>query len=224
MAQRSHQGPRLLDQMRDALRVRHYSPRTEEAYTAWVRRFVRFCGLRHPAELGPEAVSKFLTYLATARGVFASTQNQALAALLFLYGKVLGQPLENAISLVRAKSSRHLPVALSPADIDRVFAQLDGDKRLMAELLYGSGLRVLECVSLRVKDLEFDRGEIVVRDAKGRKDRVTMLPRTVESRLREHLGSVRLLHQRDRARGAGWVQLPMALGRKYPNAGQQWPW
>jgi integron integrase len=214
----------LLEQLRQQLRVRHYSPRTEEAYEAWVRRFIQFHGMRHPSGLGPEAVSSFLTHLATAARVAASTQNQALAALLFLYAHVLGQPLEQRATFVRAKRPQRLPVVLSPAEVDRVFAQLQGMKRLMAELLYGSGLRLSECVSLRIKDLSFERGELVVRDGKGNKDRITVLPRVIDPRLREHLGKVKLVHETDVATGAGWVELPTALQQKYPNAGHEWPW
>lgn len=224
MAHRLDHQPRLLDELRQRLRVRHYSPRTEEAYASWVRRFVRFHGLRHPSELGGDAVSAFLTHLASEGRVAASTQNQALAALLFLYAHVIGRPLEERATFVRAKRPQRLPVVLSPSEVDRVFAQLHGMKRLMAELLYGSGLRLSECVALRVKDLSFERGEIVVRDGKGAKDRVTMLPRTVEQRLREHLGRVKLVHEGDLGAGAGWVSLPTALERKYPNAGREWPW
>lgn len=217
-------GPRLLDRVREELRVRHYSPRTEEAYVFWVRRFVRYHGLRHPSELGVDAVSGFLTHLANDAHVAASTQNQALAALLFLYSRVLGRPIEQDADFVRAKRPRRLPVVLCPSEVERVLAQLDGMKRLMAELLYGSGLRLSECVALRVKDVCFERWEVVVREGKGDKDRVTMLPHVVEPRLREHLNAVKLLHERDLAAGAGWVALPSALGGKYPNAGREWPW
>jgi integron integrase len=180
--------------------------------------------MRHPSELGAEAVSGFLTHLANEAHVAASTQNQALAALLFLYAHVLGRPIEREADFVRAKRSARLPVVLTPSEVQRVLGQLDGMKRLMAELLYGSGLRLSECVALRVKDVCFARWEVVVRGGKGDKDRVTMLPRAVEPRFREHLRRVRLLHERDLAAGAGWVELPRALGGKYPNAGREWPW
>jgi integron integrase len=216
--------PRLLDRLREELRVRHYSPRTEEAYVFWVRRFVQYHGMRHPSELGEEAVSRFLTHLANEAHVAASTQNQALAALLFLYARVLRRPLEQEADFVRARRPERLPVVLTRSEVERVLAQLDGMKRLMAELLYGSGLRLSECVALRVKDVCFERCELVVRGGKRDKDRVTMLPHVVESRLREHLRRVRLLHERDVAAGAGWVELPRALGGKYPNAGREWPW
>jgi site-specific recombinase XerD len=215
--------PRLLDRLRDELRVRHYSARTEEAYVGWVRRFVRFHGMHHPSELGQSDVSAFLTHLAMVRGVSASTQNQALGAILFLYGKVLGRPLEERASFARAKRPERLAVVLSVEEVERVLAQLRGVPLLMAELLYGSGLRLLECARLRVKDVSFERGELVVRGGKGDKDRVTLLPRRVESRLREHLGEVRRQHEADLVEGAGWVELPEALGTKFPNPGRQWP-
>lgn len=207
--------------MRDELRVRHYSPRTEEAYVSWVRRFVRFHGLRHPSELGADAVSTFLTHLATVDRVSASTQNQALAALLFLYSDVLGRPLEAAAEFVRAKRPARLPVVLSTAEVARVLERLDGPQRLMAELLYGSGLRLLECMRLRIKDVSFERKELVVRAGKGTKDRVTPLPARLAPRLGEHLVTVKELHERDLEQGAGWVELPNALCRKYPKAGKE---
>jgi integron integrase len=215
--------PRLV-RLREELRVRHYSPRTAEAYEFWVLRFIRYHGMRHPSELGAEAVSRFLTHLANEAHVAASTQNQALAALLFLYAHVLGRPIEQEAKFVRAKRPGRLPVVLTPSEVERVLGRLDGMKRLMAELLYGSGLRLSECVALRVKDVCFERWELVVRGGKGDKDRVTMLARAVGPRLVEHLGKVRLLHERDLAAGAGWVELPSALGGKYPNAGREWAW
>jgi integron integrase len=216
--------PRLLDQVRAELRVRHYSPRTEEAYVAWVRRFVRFHGLQHPATLGPEAVSAFLTHLASDEGVASSTQNQALAALIFLYTHVLGRPGKTFEAFVRAKRPQRVPVVLSVAEVVRVLDELEGVPRLMSSVLYGSGLRLMECARLRVKDVDLDRYEIVVRDGKGAKDRVTPVPRRLEGPLREHLDKVTQQHSDDRAAGGGWVELPPTVGRKFSASGRDWAW
>jgi integron integrase len=216
--------PRLLDQLRHALRLRHYSRRTEEAYVLWVRRFIVFHGKRHPRELGAAEVERFLTHLATRDNVAASTQNQALSALLFLYKEVLGTELPWMDSIVRAKRPARLPVVLTRSEVRAVLERVDGTSRLAAALLYGSGLRLLECCRLRVKDVDFGRNEIVVRAGKGDRDRRTMLPGAIREDLRLHLESVRRTWQRDLEDGAGWVELPHALGRKYPNAGSEWPW
>lgn len=218
------QPPRLLDQVRRAIRTRHYSRRTEKAYAGWVRRYVLFHGKRHPADMGAEEVTRFLTWLATDANVTASTQNQALAALLFLYREVLGVELPWLDDLVRANRPAHLPVVLARTEVRAVLDDLRGTPRLMAYLLYGAGLRLLECANLRVKDLDFEAHRIVVRDGKGGRDRVTILPALIESELRRQLERVRRLHDDDLSRGAGWVELPGALGRKYPNAGREWPW
>lgn len=220
----SGQSPRLLDLVRQALRARHDSPRTEEAYVAWIRQDVLFHGKRHPAELGPTHVEAFLTHLATGRHPAASTQNQALAALVFLYAHVLRQPLGNCINAVRAKKSRHLPTVLTAEEALAVIGRLDGVYRLMALLLYGSGLRVRECVTLRVQDIDIQRQEILVRRGKGRKDRVTVLAAASVPPLREHLDRRRRQHERDLATGAGYVALPDALHRKLPRASREWPW
>jgi integron integrase len=186
---------------------------------------VRFSGLRHPADLGPEEVTAFLTHLAKARGVSSSTQNQALAALLFLYESVLGKPLERGQqSFVRAKRPERQPVVLSAPEVARVLEGLEGVARLMAELLYGCGLRLLECARLRIKDVSFDRAELTVREGKGSKDRVTPLPRRVEPRLREHIARVEQQHARDLMQGGGWVEVPRSIALKAPNAGREWPW
>jgi integron integrase len=216
--------PRLLDQVREALRLRHYSRRTERAYVGWIRRYILFHGKRHPRDMGSTEVTRFLSALAVDRQVSASTQNQALAALLFLYGEVLESRLPWLDDVVRASRPRRLPVVLSRAEVRAVLEQLSGTPQLMVFLLYGAGLRLLECARLRVKDVEFAAHQIVVRSGKGNKDRVTLLPVAVESALQRHVDRVRRLHARDLAAGAGWVELPDALGRKYPNAGREWPW
>ena len=218
------QPPRLLDQVRAAVRVRGYSRRTEKAYIAWVRRFVRFHGTRHPRELGEAEVTRFLTYLAVDRKVAASTQNQALSALLFLYRNVLGQELSWLDELVRARRPARLPVVLTRAEVAAVLGHLEGVPRLMASLLYGAGLRLLECARLRVKDVDLERREIIVRDGKRGKDRVTLLPEALQDPLRNHLERVQRQHQGDLGRGMGSVELPTAIERKYPRAPWEWGW
>jgi len=210
--------------VRDALRARHYSRRTEEAYIAWIRRYILFHGKRHPAEMGAAELTQFLTALAVQGKVAASTQNQALSALLFLYREVLGQEVPWLDGLVQAKRSRRLPVVLARDEVRALLGHLHGVPRLMALLLYGAGLRVLECARLRVKDIDFASNQIVVRAGKGDRDRVTMLPASVKAELARHLESVRRLHERELTRCAGWVELPGALMRKYANAGQEWGW
>ena len=217
-------GPRLLDRMRAELRLRHYSPRTEEAYIAWVRRFIRHFEFEHPLDLGPEAISSFLSYLASKERLAASTQNQALAALLFMYTHVLGRAPEKMGQFVRARRSQQLPVVLSVLEVATVLEHLSGMPLLMGSLLYGSGLRLLECARLRIKDLDFERGELVVREGKGGKDRVTMLPRRLNGLPRAHLARVEHQHREDLRSGAGWVEVPFALARKNPNVGRTWPW
>jgi integron integrase len=216
--------PRLLDQVRAALRQRHYSPRTEEAYVGWIRRFILFHRKRHPAEMGAAEVECFLSSLATDRRVAASTQNQALAALLFLYGQVLGVDLPWLEGLVRARRPARLPVVLSRVEVQAVLQQRQGTPRLMTLLLYGAGLRLLECCSLRVKDVDFGANQIVVRSGKGDRDRAALLPAGVRDELTLHLRRVRSQHDADLRLGAGSVALPHALARKYPNAGREWAW
>jgi integron integrase len=216
--------PRLLDVVGDALRLRHYSPRTVRSYCDWVRRFILFNGKRHPADLDRAAVQRFLTHLAVQKAVSASTQNQALGALLFLYHDVLAISLEREMRFVRAKRPERLPVVLTPVEVRAVLDRMQGTPKLMAGLLYGSGLRLLECAQLRVKDLDFERAEIRVRDGKGRKDRVVPLPALLVRALREQLEYVRTQHRTDVSAGAGYVALPDALARKYPNAPREWPW
>jgi len=215
---------RLLDVVREALRARHYSRRTEKAYVGWIRRYILFHGKRHPREMGPAEVTRFLTALAVDAKVSASTQNQALAALLFLYREIVGIELPWLDELVRARRPRRLPVVLSRDEVGAVIAELPGTPKLMACLLYGAGLRLLECAGLRVKDIDPQASSIVVRAGKGAKDRITVLPRIVQEPLRRHLERVRRLHEHDLATGAGWVELPGSLGRKYPNAGREWAW
>ena len=216
--------PKLLDQVRDRLRTRHYSIRTERAYVDWIKRFIWFHGRRHPRELGASEVEAFLSHLAVAREVSASTQNQAKSALLFLYREVLEIELPWLDNVTQAKTPQRMPVVLTVAEVQRVLARLEGTVWLMASLLYGTGLRLMECVRLRVKDMDFERLEIVVRDGKGGKDRVTMLPGRLVAPLQAHLERVRRLHEEDLAAGYGEVYLPHALARKYPNAAREWGW
>ena len=213
------QKPKLLDQVRDATRMRHMSPRTEEAYVHWISGYVFFHHKRHPAE-----ITQFLTALAVERRVSASTQNQALAALLFLYREVFGRDPGWLEGLVRAKRPRRLPTVLARPEVGALLAAVNGVNWIMAMLLYGAGLRLRECLRLRVKDIDFVRNEVVVREGKGNKDRVTMLPASVKQPLVEHLECVRHLHERDLAAGFGRVMLPDALARKYPNASREWGW
>ena len=215
--------PKLLDRVRDAIRLRHYSPRTEQAYVGWIRRFIVFNGKRHPRELGEREVSAFLSGLA-GRGVSASTQNQALSAMLFLYDVVIGERLAWTNGLVRAQRPVRLPVVLSREEVSSLLSRLRGPVWLMASLMYGAGLRLLECAELRVKDLNFDRGELTIRDGKGGKDRVTMLPAALRQPLVDHLARVKAQHDADLAAGRGRVALPGALRVKYPGAAREWAW
>jgi integron integrase len=216
--------PKLLEQVRLTLRTRHYSLSTERAYLGWIKRFIRFHDLRHPAEMDEEEIGQFLSHLAVKARVTASSQNQALNALLFLYRRILGRKIELDGSVVRAKVPRRLPVVLTREEVAAVLGHLKGIPRLMATLLYGTGIRLLECHRLRVKDLDFGALQITVRSGKGGKDRVTLLPEAVREPLERHLEKVRAVHEKDLARGAGWTILPHALALKYPNAGREWPW
>jgi len=215
---------RLLDQVREVLRLKHYSLRTEETYVGWIKRFIFFHQKRHPREMREPEIVAFLTDLAVRQHVSASTQNQAFNALLFLYGAVLHLELGDLSGTVRAKPSRKLPVVLSGEEVSRVLAHLEGTHGLMARLLYGTGMRLMECVRLRVKDVDFELNHIVVRDGKGFKDRVTVLPEQVKPLLLEHLKRVRALHEQDVAEGYGRVWLPFALERKYPHAAMESGW
>jgi integron integrase len=222
--------PKLLDQVRAITRMKHYSLRTEQAYTDWIRRFIVFhstpnAGVwRHPREMAEAEVSEFLAHLARNENVAASTQNQALSALLFLYKEVLKQEIGWIDQVQRAKKPARLPVVLSRQEVNAIFAHLHGMPKLMAALLYGSGLRLMECVRLRVKDIDFAYAQITVRDAKGGRDRVTMLPANLSESLQRHLVKIKTQHQQDLADGFGSVYLPFALERKYPNANREWPW
>ena len=216
--------PTLLSVVRERLRVKHYSLRTGQSYVGWVRRYIRFHGRRHPREMGAAEVEAFLSSLAVDRKVSAATQNQALAALLFLYRDVLGIDLPWLDGITRAKAPEHVPVVLSRSEIDRLFGHLDGTHALMARLLYGTGMRLMDGVRLRVKDVDFARGEITVRGGKGAKDRVTVLPASLIAQLQDHLARVRALWEDDRRTGQPGVEMPAALGRKYPNASRESGW
>lgn len=218
--------PRLLDRLRSQLRTRHYSLRTEQAYVGWVKRFIFFHDVRHPGEKGREEIEAFLNHLASERGVAASTQNQALNALVFLYRHVLGREVGDLAGLVRAKRPKRLPVVLTVGEAERVLAQLSGDPLVVSLLLWGAGLRLLEALRLRIHDVDFERRELRVLDGKGRRDRRTVLPERAAGALRERIRRSLALHQRDLAAGHGEVELPDALARKYPRAGWEpgWQW
>jgi integron integrase len=215
---------KLLDQLRERVRYLHYSIRTEQVYVHWVRAFVRFHGLRHPAEMGGPEVEAFLSWLAGERRVAVATHKQALSALLFLYQKVLGIDLPWMTQLGRPRSRARLPVVLSHAEVARLLSTIDPPHRLVAQLLYGTGMRITEAPGLRVKDVDFEHRALVVREAKGGKDRVVMLPEVLVAALREQIARARLLWGADREHGRGGVYLPDALDRKYPRAGESWPW
>jgi integron integrase len=223
-AYQGSQKPKLLDQVRYAIRTKHYSLRTEESYIQWIRRFILFHNKRHPKDMGAEEVGQFLSDLAVTHHVAASTQNQALSAILFLYQEVLRQEIGWLDEVVRAKKPRKLPVVLTQQEVKAVLKGLSGTVWLMASLLYGSGLRLMECIRLRVKDVDFAYNHLVIRDGKGDKDRVTVLPLNVKAPLQRHLQSVKELHDQDLEEGFGRVYLPYALERKYPNASREWPW
>jgi integron integrase len=216
--------PKLLDQVRNLIRTKHYSLRTERAYVFWIKRYIYFHHKRHPAEMGKDEVERFLSCLASTEKVAASTQNQALAALLFLYKQVLNVDLPWMEGIVRAKRPKRLPVVLTRDEVNRIFGQLDGTVGLFLRLLYGTGMRIHECVALRVTDVDFARREIVVRQGKGGKDRVTVLPEGLIEPLKSHLVRVKALHDTELAAGRGDVELPFALARKYPQAPYQWRW
>jgi integron integrase len=214
----------LLDQVRGKIRLKHYSIRTEQAYVDWIKRFILYFDKRHPKDLGAPEVEQFLTHLAVNGNVSSSTQNQAKSALLFLYKQVLGVELPWLDNVERAKVPKRLPVVLTRDEVQKMLGQLQGTHWLVASLLYGSGMRILEALRLRVKDLDLSRKEILIRDGKGFKDRVTMLPMALVNPLREHLERVKHLHDQDLKEGFGAVYLPYALERKYPSAAQDWAW
>jgi integron integrase len=215
---------RLLDQVRDRIQVLHYSIRTEQSYISWIKRFILFNNKKHPADMGRLEIEAFLTYLAVKRNVAAGTQNQALNAILFLYRQVLNIDLPWLEDVTRAKKPKRLPVVLTVNEINAIFSYLDGVKGLVAQLLYGTGMRLMECLRLRIKDIDFERKEILVRQGKGGKDRVTVLPEKVIDALHLHLERVKTLHTKDIIDGYGCVYMPFALGRKYPNACREWGW
>jgi len=217
-------GPRLLDRFRDAARVRHLARSTERVYSHWVRRYILYHGKRHPLEMREPEVNAFLTDLAVRGHVSASTQNQALAAILFLYDAVLERPLGRIDDVIRARRPRRLPVVLTPAEVERVISQLSGEPWMVAMLLYGAGLRLMEALRLRVKDVDFERRELTIREAKGNKDRVTVLPAGLAEPLSRQLNGWRRQHAEADAQGKGRVRLPGALDRKYPEAGRTWAW
>ena len=215
---------RLLDQVRDRIQTLHYSIRTEQAYISWIKRFILYNNKKHPKDMGRLEVEAFLTYLAVKRKVSAGTQNQALNAILFLYRQVLIIELPWLEDVTRAKKPTRLPVVLTTTEVNAVLSSMDGVRGLVAQLLYGSGMRLMECIRLRIKDIDFERREIMVRNGKGGKDRVTILPDKLISGLQHHLERVSALHQQDLNNGSGCVYMPFALERKYPAACREWAW
>jgi integron integrase len=216
---------KLLDQVRDAIRLRHYSYRTEETYVQWIRRYILFHNKRHPKDMGNPEIEAFLTHLAVTENVAASTQNQAFSAILFLYRFVLNiNPEDLKINAIRAKKPHYLPTILTPPEVRAILDQMTGVHKILIQILYGSGLRLAESLNLRIKDLDFGHHQITVRDGKGRESRVTMLPDTLILPIQTHLTQVRSLHQWDLNHGYGAVELPFALSRKYPNADRDWVW
>jgi integron integrase len=215
---------KLLDQVRDKIRLKHYSIRTEQAYIDWIKRYVLFHKKRHPLEMGADQVEQFLTHLAVEGKVASSTQNQAKSALLFLYREVLQIELPWLDDVVNAKGAKRLPVVLSERETLRLLDHIEGTNGLIARLLYGTGMRVMEGIRLRVQDVDFSRKELIIREGKGNKDRVTMLPQSLVESLRQHLVRVKVLHEQDLKEGFGEVYLPFALARKYPSAGREWGW
>jgi len=218
------QEKKLLDQVRDHLRLKHYSFRTEETYVSWIKRFILFHGKRHPRDMGAAEIEAFVMHLAVERNVAVTTQNQALSAILFLYKYVLKKEVETPASLVRPGRPKRLPTVLTSAEVTRVIAQMHGVSKTMTKLLYGSGLRLMECMRLRVKDLDFENRQIIVRDGKGENDRATVLPDSLIAELKLHLEDVRALHEKDVREGYGETNLPYALNVKYPNADREWIW
>jgi len=216
---------KLLDQVSETLRNRHYSPRTEKTYLSWVRQYILYHNKKHPGQMGVPEINAFITHLVSERNVSISTQNQALSAILFLYRYVLNIELnEKALIPLRPSKKKRVPTVLSPGEAKRVITKLDGDYKLLAQLMYGSGLRLMEALRLRVKDLDFQNRQIIVRDGKGENDRLTMFPDTLLEPLRLHLRQVKSLHEKDLFDGYGTVYLPYALAKKYPNAEREWIW
>jgi integron integrase len=214
---------KLLDQVREKIRIRHYSYKTEKTYVHWIKEFILYHGKRHPAEMAEPEIEKYLTYLAIDRNVSASTQNQAFAAILFLYREIIGRELKN-ISAMRAKKAVHIPTVLTHDEAMNVIMHTSGVYRIIAQILYGSGLRLMECMRLRIKDIDFERMTITLRDTKSDRDRVTCLPLGVVEQLKLHIGKVRAQYDEDLTYGRADVELPYALEKKYPNAGREWGW
>lgn len=222
--QRDRHKPKLLDQLREAIRSRHYSRRTETSYCNWVKRYIYFHDVRHPAEMAEPEVNAFLTHLAVKEKVSASTQNQALSALLFLYRHVIGREIGDLGEVIRARRPLRIPVVLTKDEIRKILAQIKGDKWLMACIMYGSGLRLMECLRLRIQDVDLQSSTLTVRDGKGNKDRVTMLPSSIKKPLLEHIKKIKKIHKNNVENGYGEVFMPYALARKYPNASREWRW
>lgn len=219
-----HPPKKLLDQVREAIRLKHYSYRTEQSYVDWIKRYILFHAKRHPSEMGAPEILAYITFLANDRQVSASTQNQALSAILFLYRVVLQQEVAIPPNQIRAERPKHLPTVLTHQEAVAVLDRMSGVTQLMAKLLYGSGLRLMECLRLRVKDVDFGNRQIIVRDGKGEKDRVTVLPDALVPALQTHLQTVKAIHDQDLREGFGMVSLPYALARKYPHAAKEWGW
>lgn len=220
----SDSSPKLLQQVRERLRYRHYSIRTERAYVDWIKRYIYFHGIRHPKEMGQPEIEAFLSHLASQRHVSPATQNQALSALLFLYKQVLDIKLPWLDGIQKAKKTKRLPVVLTRKEVDRLISQMSDTHALMARLVYGSGLRLMECLRLRVKDVDFERAEVLVREGKGAKDRVTMLPKSLIPKLGDHLERTYAIHLQDREQQLAGVYMPNALSRKFPSASTSWEW
>jgi integron integrase len=216
--------PKLLDQLREQIRLKHYSFKTEQSYVQWVKRYILFHNKRHPKDMGEEEITRFLSQLAIENEVSASTQNQALSAIIFLYRHVLNKNLGEFRNMVWAKRPKRLPVVLTRSEVKMILDNIPGVSWLIASLLYGSGLRLNECLKLRVKDIDFEKGQILIRSAKGEKDRFTVLPSSIMMPLKQHLLKVQKLHQQDLQNGYGRVQLPNAIERKYPKASEEWGW
>ncbi len=216
--------PKLLEQVRDAIRIRHYSIRTEKAYINWIRRFIIFNNKRHPKEMSEPEIMKFINFLACKRNVASSTQNQALCAILFMYKHVLRGEIDWVDRIIWAKNPKKLPVVFSKLEVKKIIAFLHGDSYLIGLLMYGAGLRLMECLRLRIKDLDFDYSQITVRDGKGQKDRVTMFPKKVQNRIKVQFEKVKIIHDQDLEQGFGCVYLPHALERKYLNANKEFGW
>ncbi len=215
---------KLLERVRETIRLKQYSQKTEQAYLNWIKQYILFHGKKHPQDMAAPEVEAFLTYLAVDRNVAASTQNQALSAILFLYREVLQIPIETRIQFVGAKKPKRLPVVLTKSEVQQILVRLSGEIKLIVQLLYGSGLRVNETVRLRVKDVDFEQRQIIVRDGKGAQDRISMLPESILEPLKSHLVNVEDIYQQDLRNGFGRVELPKALSRKYPNADREWIW